>query len=381
MAAPESMAPLILGLVWSITGLSLVFLSMRVFIKWKYRGSLWYDDWVLIFSISLLFVNAGLIQTIVKFGYGQHIEAVMADNPLNVRWIITYLQVVSAVIRLSTTTARISYGITLLRLSNPRQQKFVWFAIGSLLIVITPSLILPFVSCIPYEKIFNSAIPGTCMSHNASLGYFIFEGGYTALVDFALVILPWRILAKLQIRRVEKLGASIALSLGALSGVVTIVKVVYTNEIDNYDFTYNSTELTVWNVVEPSSVIIAASIPNLRVFIHKAAANVKATLRLGTSQMGTAGNSGKTRRRTKTRTDDIYLDNVQKTIKAISAGTDKRRGEGTAWITSQPMRDDDSEKSILCESRAIPSAGIVQVNTFAIEYPDDSHSASTREGQ
>ncbi|KAI1191093.1 hypothetical protein F5B17DRAFT_426973 [Nemania serpens] len=362
MTATDTKAPLLEGLVWTITGLSLLFFSLRLYIKWKYRGKLWYDDYTLAASMLFLLVNASLVQRIIIWGYGQHVDKI---EPQKASWIVAYLQIVSGVVRLSTNLARVSFALTLLQLSNERQKLFVWFAIGSLLAVTTPSIILPFVSCRPYSKIFDPSIPGTCIDEAASVGYFNFEGAYTALIDFLLVALPWWILSKLQMRRVERLGASLGLSLGALSGIVTIIRAVYTNQITDPDWTYSSVDLAIWNVVEPASVIIAASLPNLRVFIIRNTGNF--------TWIGGRGKSQKT--------DDIDLDKVQSTMKAISAGGDRKRGETTAWITSRTKDDDDSAKSILNEARDLPSSGIVQTSTFIIEYPEDAHTTSTREGR
>ncbi|KAI0433060.1 hypothetical protein F5Y09DRAFT_300183 [Xylaria sp. FL1042] len=366
MEATDSMAPLIQVFTWVITALSLGVANLRLYIKWKYRGTLWYDDHLLVASVVFLLANAGLIQRTVILGYGQHIDKIIADMPLRIRTIIMYLQVLSGVVRLSTTSARISFAVTLLQLSDEREKRFVWFAILTLPTVAIPAIIFPFVSCIPYDKIFDPSIPGICMDEGVSIGYFIFEAAYTSFIDFALVVVPWRILSKLQLRRVEKLGASLAMSLGILSGIVTIVKASYTSEITDYDFTYSSSTLTIWNMVEPAAVIIAASLPNLRVFIVKNSGNLKASLRIG-SNSG-LGSGGKTRK-----TSDIDLDNVQNTMKAVSTGTEKRREERTTWITPREKGDNDSEKSILRVTGALPSAGIVQTSTFAVEYPKETH--------
>ncbi|GAP91741.1 hypothetical protein SAMD00023353_7400420 [Rosellinia necatrix] len=374
MAATDTTAPLIQGLAWTITALSLWFCILRLFIKWKYRGKLWYDDYTLAASMAFLLVNTGLIQSITALGYGKHVKDIVATAPQNIRRIVMHLQFLSGVVRLSTNLARVSFGITLLQLSNEREKLFVWFAITTLLAVTTPAIILPFVSCIPYDKIFDPTIPGTCINEGVSIGYFVFEGAWTSLVDFSLVALPWRVLSRLQIRRVEKLGASIAMSLGVLSGVVTIIRTIHTNQIIDEDWTYTSAGLTIWNMVEPAAVIIAASLPNLRVFIVKNTANLKAGIKAGSKTR--LCSRGKCRGKCR-KADEIYLDKVQSTMKAISAGSATGRGEATAWITSRATGDDDSEKSILHNAGAIPSTGIVQTNTFAVEYPEETRPAST----
>ncbi|GAW19025.1 hypothetical protein ANO14919_085090 [Xylariales sp. No.14919] len=371
MAATDTHAPLIEGFVWGITGLCILFVSLRLYIKSKYRGILWWDDYTLIASMVLVIVNASLVQKIVMLGYGNHVVDILEASPINFKEILIYLQVISGLVRLSTNVARVSFAATLLQLSNKKERRFVWFAITTLLAVTTPAIIFPFVSCRPYARIFDPSVPGTCINGRVSIDYFIFEGAYTAFIDFALVALPWRILSKLQLRRVEKLGASLAMSLGVLSGVVTLVKASYTTRITDMDWTYSSIDLTMWNIVEPASVIIAASVPNLRVFALKNSKNLKASLKFGSgTRLGSRGKSRKV--------DDIYLDNVQSTIKAISAGTDKRRGEGKAWITSREAVDDDSAKSILHEAMELPASGIVQTSTFTIEYPEETHTAPNR---
>ncbi|KAI1419106.1 hypothetical protein F5Y12DRAFT_779631 [Xylaria sp. FL1777] len=364
MAATDTTAPLVQGFAWVITALSLLAVNLRLYIKWKYRGKLWYDDYILVASVVFLVTNASLVQRTVDLGFGRHIEEIAAEKPQNIRAILMHLQVLSGVVRISTTLARISFATTLLRLADEREKRFVWCAITTLPAVAIPSIIFPFVACIPYDKIFDPSVSGTCIDGGVSIGYFYFEAAYTSFIDFALVVVPWRILSRLQLRRVEKLGASFAMSLGVLSGVVTIVKAAYTTQIRDPDFTYSSTALAIWNMVEPASVIIATSLPNLRVFIVKNSQHLKASFRIGsTSRLGSGGKPRKI--------DDIYMENVQSTMKAISAGTDRRRGEGTAWITSRERGDDGSEKNIL------PRAGIVQTSTFAVEYPEETDPAAS----
>ncbi|KAI0977194.1 hypothetical protein F4678DRAFT_412133 [Xylaria arbuscula] len=351
MEVTDSMTPLIQAFTWVITALSLLLVNLRLYIKWKYRGTLWYDDYLLVASVVFLLANAGLIQRTAVLGYGQHVDQIAGDMTRRIRMIVVYLQVLSGLVRLSTSLARISFATTLLQLSDEREKHFVWFAIITLPAVAIPAVIFPFVSCIPYDKIFDPSVPGKCMDEGVSIGYFIFEAAYTSFIDFALVVVPWRILSKLQLRRVEKLGASLAMSLGILSGIVTIIKASYTSEITDPDFTYSSAGLAIWNMVEPASVIIAASLPNLRVFIVKNSENLKASLRIGSNSR--LGSSGRSRR-----TDDVVLDNAQGTMNAMAAGaTSRRREEDTVWSTPGKRDNNDGEKSTHPSGEIIQSRG------------------------
>ncbi len=195
MAATDTMAPLIQGLTWAITIVSLLVVSVRVYIKWKYLGKLRYDDYILMASmvsitLSLvgmfvpnvlskvfLLANASISQRTVALGYGQHIDEIATEMPRKIREILMYLQVLSGVVLISTTLARISFAATLLQLSNQKEKRFVWFAITTLPAVAIPAIVFPFISCIPYDKIFDDSIPGKCMDEGVGIGYFIFEAG------------------------------------------------------------------------------------------------------------------------------------------------------------------------------------------------------------
>ena len=50
--------------------------------------------------------------------------------------------------------------------------------------------------------------------------------GYSAFVDFCLAILPWKILWTLQMKRHEKIGAAVGMSLGLVAGAIGVAKVV-----------------------------------------------------------------------------------------------------------------------------------------------------------
>lgn len=50
--------------------------------------------------------------------------------------------------------------------------------------------------------------------------------GYSAIVDFCLALLPWKILWTLQMKRHEKIGAAVGMSLGLVAGAIGVVKVV-----------------------------------------------------------------------------------------------------------------------------------------------------------
>lgn len=117
--------------------------------------------------------------------------------------------------------------------------------------------------CTPFEKVLDRSVPGTCWNKK-KLGQFqLFASYYSAILDFVLALLPWQILMNLTMKRREKVGVAVAMSLGAVAGVTAIVKSVMVVHMTDPDITYSRVDLTIWTLAEPAVSIMAISIPVL----------------------------------------------------------------------------------------------------------------------
>ena len=106
------------------------------------------------------------------------------------------------------TLSKISFGITLLRLTDKWPRRYVYFAMSTLAIFAIPVAILPWVQCRPLAKTFVDIIPGTCIDKNPSVHYGRFQAGelllcwwchgcstdlspvWAAVMDISLALLP-----------------------------------------------------------------------------------------------------------------------------------------------------------------------------------------------
>jgi hypothetical protein len=131
--------------------------------------------------------------------------------------------------------SKISFGLTLLRLTDGWIRLFVYFAISTLAIFAVPATVIPWVQCKPLAKTFVDFIPGTCINKHPSVVYGRFQASkqtgsnnvhvdflltrdvvWSATMDVCLAVLPWKILWNLQMRTAEKIGVCVAMSLGIL---------------------------------------------------------------------------------------------------------------------------------------------------------------------
>ncbi len=118
---------------------------------------------------------------------------------------------------LGAVWSKTSFALTLLRLmSTPRMRVVLWLAIGSMNVAMGLNALFLWVRCAPLIKTWNPSVPGTCWAPQVYPIYGIFAAGYSAVMDVVLALLPWKIVWRLQMKRQEKLGVAIAMSLGVV---------------------------------------------------------------------------------------------------------------------------------------------------------------------
>lgn len=76
-----------------------------------------------------------------------------------------------------------------------------------------------------------------CIDAGVFLRYSIFSGSYSAAMDFILAMLPWPLIWGLQMKKKEKFGIAVAMSLGVLAGVTAIMKCIALLTLVGGDFT------------------------------------------------------------------------------------------------------------------------------------------------
>lgn len=109
-----------------------------------------------------------------------------------------------------------AFAVTLLRLTSDGTRMFVWFIIVSLQITMGFSAVVPWIQCNPIAKTWNPSLPGVCWAEKVGTKIWIGTGAYSALMDFVLAALPWTFLWGLLLRKPEKAGILVAMSMGVV---------------------------------------------------------------------------------------------------------------------------------------------------------------------
>ena len=119
------------------------------------------------------------------------------------------------------------------------------------------SALFIWIQCTPIEKSWNPVIEGSCFPMGRIVDYLMVSTGmmpfllhatlikgkhltmapkgYSALMDIVLALLPWKLIWPLNMRKKEKIGAIVAMSMGGFAGITGIIKLVQTPRMEEGD--------------------------------------------------------------------------------------------------------------------------------------------------
>ncbi|KAI0380604.1 hypothetical protein F5Y04DRAFT_289313 [Hypomontagnella monticulosa] len=250
--------------IWCMVGVSLAALLLRFYCRLSRQKSLWWDDIVLIVAWVMVAIGGSFISAFASPGSGISIAG--SDR------IMTYFNVCSVFCGLASAWSKSAFAITLLRLESGRGRYFLWFALltinGSYLLYIVTAWNKP---CGVQGKD-DLYIPGPCWSSTAKMAVPLSVVAYSAAMDFALAVFPWKIVWKTQMQAREKIGVALAMSFGVLAGVIAIkraLNMVGMDPVASFSYFYGRCIQCVYNLAEPCVTIVAQTIPNLRVLVIK----------------------------------------------------------------------------------------------------------------
>ncbi|KAK3312834.1 hypothetical protein B0H66DRAFT_568975 [Apodospora peruviana] len=258
--------------IWILIGTSAVFLFVRLWCR-HYAAKLWWDDLLLTISWILLLVAGVLISWLIAVG-----PTTDRSTGAQKRFFFQLQNTLILLTTIATSWTKVAFAITLMRLARHKVQRwFLW------LIMVTANLIL-------ITGITSTLIPA-CNDPRArfrpvhkvcwELKTLQSLGGATILyggvIDILLALFPWLILRHTQLETREKIGLTMAMSLGALTGVIVILRTFYGLVQGDYNFDF-MIFISIFNFLEPSVTIIAQAIPMFRVLF------VNSTARRGASE-------------------------------------------------------------------------------------------------
>ncbi|KAI0005179.1 hypothetical protein F4779DRAFT_55561 [Xylariaceae sp. FL0662B] len=169
---------------------------------------------------------------------------------------------------------------------------FFWWACQALLwvnvVFYGSALIIGNLTCTPYQRIWDKTIPGTCVDRrnldtaNASLNL---------VSHFLILILPQRVIWKLQMAKTTKLGISLLFAIGIFASISAAFRLNATIKyLRSDDTTYYVCGMALWCLAEQTLVLLVFCIPALpKVFrrstlLHKVMDSLRSWLTMSTKR-------------------------------------------------------------------------------------------------
>ncbi|KAL1652597.1 hypothetical protein SLS61_004903 [Didymella pomorum] len=182
-----------------------------------------------------LLAQAVVNQLAINLGFGKHVLDINFDNSTRIAY---YGASGLSVSMFATTLSKVSFAVTLVRLTDGWPRRWAFFAMTTLATFAIPTMVLPFMQCKPIAKTFVDLLPGTCIDKQPSLRYARFQAIWAAAMDISLALLPWKVLWGLQMRKTEKIGVCVAMSLGILAGIASILRGRYVDLLAEQDLSF-----------------------------------------------------------------------------------------------------------------------------------------------
>ncbi|TKA61785.1 hypothetical protein B0A49_09467 [Cryomyces minteri] len=236
-----------------------IFVVSRLAIRGWTRKFGW-DDYTI--GASLVFSIALTTAISVDKGYGQHRED-LTERALEAasKW----YYIAQVVYKAEICLTKVSIICCYLRVFPGRNIERLGYG---LLVIVVPwslgSIVATVLQCIPPAASWDKFIKKAhCINSNA---FWEAYGVINILTDVAILVLPVRDIAKLQMRLRDKAGLLVAFMLGAFVTVTSIIRViaVTSSETNKQDFTWAFVPRSTWTLIEANTGIVCACLPILR---------------------------------------------------------------------------------------------------------------------
>ncbi|KAF3360213.1 hypothetical protein VdG1_04940 [Verticillium dahliae VDG1] len=213
-------APTVVASIWVMMAVATIFLLLRIYCKAVRTRGMWWDDYIMLFAWFFLMAATAVLTELMRMGFGLTLGFVPRMHTLS-----TTVDVLNKV---ALGLSKTSFALTLLRVAQGWQKWFIWFMVVTMNGVLATNAVTTWRAACDREgqDEYEAVLPGSCWSVVDAVIIAMVANSYSALVDFALALLPWKIVWKLQMKKYEKIGVAIAMSLGLVAGIVGVIKVV-----------------------------------------------------------------------------------------------------------------------------------------------------------
>ncbi|KAK8024994.1 hypothetical protein PG990_002817 [Apiospora arundinis] len=256
--------PLLMGITWAFSGLAVIAVAARFWVRIAVTKLLGGDDWLMLLAMVLNLVCQACITLSFQSGLGKHQWDLIPDEMVNqLKWI--WISIVPGV--MSSIIARISIAMLIIRIFGSKKW-LKWFVIIATVLQGASNIaviVIVMTQATPVEGLWNTMIPANRRDPSVLTNATYVGGALFAFGDLTYVLLPVMVVWKLHMPLQRKLGLCILLALSLVTMGVAITKAVYSKTAENRsdDALYYSSIGVLWAILEQTMVIILGCAPPL----------------------------------------------------------------------------------------------------------------------
>jgi hypothetical protein len=175
------------------------------------KQKLWWDDYMIAFSMVWNWVVVGIGFAMFIEGVGYHADTLPDKAIYNIsKWLL----VTEIIYVWNLCWTKLSLLFMYYRIFHFPFFKMQVMAVGCFVVTwaITISFLFTFI-CVPVEKLWRPELEGRCVSE---LGVWLANASSTIFSDIMILLLPIPQIWKLQLKKIEKVGLTMVFSLGFL---------------------------------------------------------------------------------------------------------------------------------------------------------------------
>ncbi|KAL5373774.1 hypothetical protein DPSP01_012466 [Paraphaeosphaeria sporulosa] len=251
--------------LWSLFAGATVFLGLRLYCKITRRHGLWYDDYILILAWSMLLLTDAMISHQYATGYVPK-NGSKWDDRMHI-----LINISSCTNVLGQAWSKTAFGVTLLKLTNRYQQWIIYFCIITMNVWMAVKVIFQWAKLCDEKSYDVWYRLDFCIDKTFRDDFKEAGNIYNIIMDFVFAFFPWWITWKLDMRKSEKIGLCITMSLGVVVAMVAAVRVAWKDEGNKRDpYYYQRNGISnVWYSSEVAGTILVQCIPVLRPFLRE----------------------------------------------------------------------------------------------------------------
>ncbi|KAI3397154.1 hypothetical protein diail_11217, partial [Diaporthe ilicicola] len=234
---------------WVMVILAGTVVGLRIYNKYRRRLQLWWDDYIVIVSWTLLLTFTIVTVFENRNGVGRHLANL---SPGEIRELALLSLIASTAAITVTALSRIGFAVSLLRVAEGWPRRLTWAVIFASNIVSGLAGLFLWVQCTPIRKNWDHLNFGYCWAPQVQVAIPIINTAVGGFLNVFISLVGLYIVRKRAPKQRDWIGALVLTGLGIFAGIASWIKTSVMHILIGNDVSFDIVTLVVWGMIEPA---------------------------------------------------------------------------------------------------------------------------------